>query len=84
MKKCIRCNRKKPTKEFYKHKEMADGSLNKCKTCCRKCAFLRYQIKKEYIAAYERKRFKCPERKNKVAEYQRRKREKHGQNVSQE
>lgn len=45
MKKCFKCLVEKPLTEFYKHKQMGDGHLNKCKGCTKKDSINHYKEK---------------------------------------
>jgi hypothetical protein len=58
MKKCFKCGEEKPLTDFYKHKEMLDGHLNKCKDCTKKDVHHRrhFSDAREKILEYDRKR----------------------------
>lgn len=58
MKKCFKCGEDKPLNEYYKHKDMHDGHINKCKSCTKSDVRSTYNSKKndkDYILK-ERKR----------------------------
>ena len=47
-KNCIICNVEKVVSDYYKHSQMADGHLNKCKECCKSQAAKRhYELYKD-------------------------------------
>lgn len=56
MKTCFKCQRELPLSEFYRHKRMADGHLNKCKDCTRKDVTDHRLKNIERIREYDRKR----------------------------
>ena len=61
---CFKCGLEKPLPDFYRHAEMADGHLNKCKECTKSDvrAYRRGEGRRK-VLAYDRLRSKRPERR---------------------
>jgi len=66
MKKCFKCGEEKEIHQFYKHKGMADGHLNKCKTCAKADVRL-HRAENDSVREYDRERSKTKKRKENVA-----------------
>jgi hypothetical protein len=72
-KSCIRCGICKPLSEFYRHDRMADGTLNKCKQCCKREAGMNRMKNHDRYKRYDMLRSNEPHRsslrKRVVSEY---------------
>lgn len=53
MKQCFKCKEVKPLDAFYKHPNMPDGHVNKCKECNKKDVIANRLIKVDYYRAYD-------------------------------
>lgn len=61
-KECFKCNKVKPLGDFYKHRGMSDGHLNKCKECTKNEANKHRSENIERVREYDRQRGKTPKR----------------------
>lgn len=61
-KKCFKCGIEKPIDQFYRHPKMADGHLNKCKSCAKNDVSRHREENIDKIREYDRGRAKRPER----------------------
>jgi len=52
---CFKCDTRKPLTDFYKHKGMADGYLNKCKECNKKDTKENTEKNKDYYVEMKKK-----------------------------
>lgn len=55
---CFKCNQVKPLNRFYKHKQMGDGHLNKCKDCTKSDTRQNLKKNRDYYKSYDRKRYR--------------------------
>jgi hypothetical protein len=63
MKECFKCHEVLPLSEFYRHPQMGDGHLGKCKRCTRRDVQERRRVNHDHYLTYDRERSKRPERR---------------------
>ena len=56
MKKCFKCGQVKCLSDFYKHKQMPDGHVNKCKECNKLDVRNNRKSKVDYYREYDKQR----------------------------
>lgn len=69
MKECFKCNKVKGLSEFYKHSEMKDGHVNKCKECNKLDVQRNYAQNREHYREYDMKRNRLDLRRMLLSRY---------------
>jgi hypothetical protein len=54
---CFKCGEIKPLDAFYRHPQMSDGRLNKCKVCTRRDVQENYAKRRAQYRAYDKARY---------------------------
>jgi hypothetical protein len=65
-KQCKKCLKTRPIDDFYKHSQMADGHLSKCKECTRADVTENRNANADYYRNYDRKRWDSRGRRGKL------------------
>ena len=56
---CFKCKKEKPLSEYYNHKKMGDGHLNKCKECAKLDVKKYYEKNIENVEYLEKERLRA-------------------------
>ena len=70
IKTCFKCNEEKSLSEFYRHPQMGDGHLNKCKSCTKIDTIRNRSDRLEYYTNYDKYRAMQPHRVSARYQYQ--------------
>jgi hypothetical protein len=68
---CFKCGVTQPRTQFYKHPDMGDGLLGKCKTCTKADVSAHRLANLDRIREYDSKRASLPHRRRMALELQR-------------
>jgi len=74
---CFKCGIEKNLEDFYKHKEMSDGHINKCKECTKIDTKTNYKKNINHYKQYDLERNKTEKRKKQQRTYTKKKRTKY-------
>jgi hypothetical protein len=76
-KKCFKCEAVKPLSDFYKHPEMLDGHVNKCKECNKLDVRENRNKNIEYYREYDKTRLSKPNRIDSIQKHQKKYKQKY-------